>query len=94
MALVHSFEPVIGNNPRVLILGSMPGIASLDAIQYYAHPRNAFWPIIADLFSIDINCEYPQRIEQVKQLPVILWDTIKACHREGSLDSNIQSTSS
>ncbi len=90
MALVHSFEPVIGSNPRVLILGSMPGIASLEAVQYYAHPRNAFWPIMADLFSIDIDCEYQQRIEQIKQLPIALWDTIKACHREGSLDSNIQ----
>lgn len=90
MTLVHSFEPVIGTSPRVLILGSMPGVASLQAVQYYAHPRNAFWPIMAELFAIDIDCEYQQRIDQVKQLPVILWDTIKACRREGSLDSNIQ----
>lgn len=91
MTLVHSFEPVIGNNPRVLILGSMPGIVSLQAVQYYANPRNAFWPIMADLFAIEIDCEYQHRIDQIKQLPVILWDTIKACHREGSLDSSIKS---
>lgn len=90
MALVHSFEPVIGANPRILILGSMPGVASLQAVQYYAHPRNAFWPIMAALFGIDIDCHYEQRIAQVKQLPVVLWDTIQFCHREGSLDSNIQ----
>ena len=90
MALVHSFEPVIGSNPRVLILGSMPGVVSLQAVQYYANPRNAFWPVMADLFAIEIDCEYQHRIHQIKQLPIILWDTIKACHRCGSLDSSIQ----
>jgi hypoxanthine-DNA glycosylase len=90
MALVHSFEPVIGSNPRVLILGSMPGVVSLQAVQYYANPRNAFWPVMADLFAIEIDCEYQHRIDQIKQLPIILWDTIKACHRRGSLDSSIQ----
>ncbi len=90
MALVHSFEPVIGCNPRILILGSMPGVVSLQAVQYYANPRNAFWPIMAALFNIDIDCDYQHRIEQISHLPLVLWDTIKACHREGSLDSNIQ----
>lgn len=90
MALVHSFEPVIGSDPRILILGSMPGVISLQAVQYYAHPRNAFWPIMANLFGIDIDGGYQKRIEQVNRMPVVLWDTIKACHRDGSLDSNIQ----
>jgi len=90
MTRVHSFEPVIGSHPRILILGSMPGVVSLQAVQYYANPRNAFWAIMADLFAINIDCDYESRIEQVKQLPVVLWDTIKACHREGSLDSNIK----
>jgi len=90
MPRVHSFEPVIGIDPRVLILGSMPGVISLHATQYYGNPRNAFWPILSDLFGIEINCDYEQRVEQVSRLPLILWDTIKTCHREGSLDSNIQ----
>jgi hypoxanthine-DNA glycosylase len=47
-------------------------------------------PILAELFGIEINCDYGQRIEQVSRLPLILWDTIRTCHREGSLDSNIQ----
>jgi TDG/mug DNA glycosylase family protein len=89
MALVHSFEPVVGRNPRIIILGSMPGVVSLQAVQYYANPRNAFWTIIADLFDIDIECSYDSRIEQISKLPLILWDTLKACHREGSLDSKI-----
>ncbi|MCP4488931.1 MAG: DNA-deoxyinosine glycosylase [Gammaproteobacteria bacterium] len=90
MARVHSFEPVIGRTPRVLILGSIPSVVSLQFVQYYANPRNAFWPIMADLFGIDIDCDYPARIQQVAMLPIALWDTIKACHREGSLDSSIQ----
>jgi len=89
MALVHSFEPIVGSNPRIVILGSMPGVVSLQAVQYYANPRNAFWAIIAELFGIDIDCGYPSRVEQISQLPLILWDTLKACHREGSLDSKI-----
>ncbi|MCK4709867.1 MAG: DNA-deoxyinosine glycosylase [Gammaproteobacteria bacterium] len=89
MPFIESFEPVIGENPKVLILGSIPGIASLQAQQYYAHPRNAFWPIMAKLFDVDWSDDYQSRIEQVKCLPVVLWDTLKACHREGSLDSAI-----
>ena len=89
MPLVHSFEPIVGRDPRIVILGSMPGVVSLQAVQYYANPRNAFWAIIAELFGIDIDCSYQSRVQQISQLPLILWDTLKACHREGSLDSKI-----
>ena len=89
MARVHSFEPVIGQQPRVIILGSMPGVASLEAVQYYAHPRNAFWPIIGELFGFEHEDDYETRIQQIEALPIILWDSLKACHRPGSLDSNI-----
>ena len=89
MPLVHSFEPIVGRNPRIVILGSMPGVVSLQAAQYYANPRNAFWAIIAELFGIDLDCSYPSRVEQISQLPLVLWDTLKACQREGSLDSKI-----
>ena len=89
MARVQSFAPVIGANPRILILGSMPGVASLDAVQYYAHPRNAFWPIMGELFGIDPTTDYAQRIGQISQQPVVLWDTLHSCYRPGSLDSAI-----
>ena len=89
MNQVQSFEPVIGTNPRVIILGSMPGVASLEAVQYYAHPRNAFWPIMEQLFGIDVAAEYALRIEQIARQPLILWDTLRSCHRPGSLDSSI-----
>lgn len=89
MPIVQSFEPVIGTDPRVLILGSMPGVASLKAQQYYAHPRNAFWPIMSELFSIQWAENYETRIEQIKALPLVLWDVLHFCQREGSLDANI-----
>jgi double-stranded uracil-DNA glycosylase len=91
MSLLHSFEPLIGRHPKVLILGSMPGVKSLQDQQYYAHPRNTFWPIMGELFSIEWSDNYVQRVEQIKQLPVIIWDVLKSCRREGSLDSNIHS---
>ena len=90
MTRVQSFAPILGKHPRVLILGSMPGIASLEAVQYYAHPRNIFWPIMADLFSIDAETDYAQRIAQISKAPVILWDTLKRCERSGSLDASIK----
>ena len=89
MPFIESFAPVIGDNPKVLILGSIPGIASLQVQQYYAHPRNNFWPIMAKLFDVEWLDDYESRIQQVKKFPVVLWDTLKACHREGSLDSAI-----
>ena len=92
MPVVQSFDPVIGTNPRVLILGSMPGVASLEAQQYYAHPRNGFWPIMARLFDVEWVEDYAARIEQLSQLPVILWDVLRSCRREGSLDADICSS--
>ena len=89
MSRVQSFEPVIGTNPQVIILGSMPGVASLEAVQYYAHPRNAFWPIMGELFKFDPAADYGTRVNQIQALPIILWDSLKACHRLGSLDSAI-----
>jgi hypoxanthine-DNA glycosylase len=89
MSEVESFAPVIGSNPQVLILGSMPGVASLEAVQYYAHPRNAFWPIMAELFAFDASGDYIQRIAQIERKPVVLWDTLRRCYRPGSLDSAI-----
>ena len=89
---VCSIEPIIGHNPRIIILGSMPGIISINAAQYYANPRNLFWTVLADLFGMDIDCSYESKVQQIQQLPMIVWDTLKACHREGSLDSKILNT--
>ena len=93
MDQVQSFEPLIGQRPRIIILGSMPGVASLEAAQYYAHPRNVFWRIIQELFDIDHRASYTWRVAQLSRQPLILWDTLQACRRPGSLDSNIDADS-
>ena len=93
MDQVQSFEPIIGQRPRIIILGSMPGVASLEAVQYYAHPRNAFWPIMGELFAVNHKASYESRICELEKLPLILWDTLQVCRRPGSLDSNIDISS-
>lgn len=85
----RGFAPIIGGRPRVLILGSMPGQASLSAFQYYAHPRNAFWPIMAALFGIDHRQRYEARAQALVANEMAVWDVLESCDRPGSLDSAI-----
>jgi double-stranded uracil-DNA glycosylase len=83
-----SFPPIATKNSRVLILGSMPGIKSLAAQQYYAHPQNAFWKIMTALFQAPVET-YDQRVALIKQNGLALWDVLKFCERHGSLDTSI-----
>jgi hypoxanthine-DNA glycosylase len=89
MKLSQGFAPLARPDAHTLILGSMPGVASLDANQYYAFPRNAFWKIMGELFSAGPGLNYPSRVEVLGSNHIALWDVIQACHRPGSLDSNI-----
>jgi len=87
---VFSFQPVCGPSAKVLILGSMPGIASLKAKQYYAHPRNSFWVILGKIVGFDAGEPYGVRIEALRNSAFALWDVLHSCVRPGSLDSNIE----
>ena len=78
---------------QILILGSMPGRASLNAVEYYAHPRNVFWSIMAALLNFDINQRYALRCGALKSSGVALWDVLRSCRRAGSLDTAIDPTS-
>ena len=93
MAHVSSFPPIVGRSPRTLILGTMPGTASLDAQQYYAHPRNAFWGILADLLGFDAGLDYAARTRRLVDADIAVWDVLRSCKRPGSLDSNIEPAS-
>jgi hypoxanthine-DNA glycosylase len=73
----------------MLILGSMPGTESLRRQQYYAHPRNAFWPIMGALFGAGPDLPYPARIERLRAARVAVWDVVGQCRRVGSLDARI-----
>lgn len=88
MARVHGFPPIGQPDARILILGSMPSRESLARQQYYAHPRNAFWPILASLLDIETD-NYEERARQVALKRVAIWDVLKSCYRAGSLDSAI-----
>ena len=86
---IESFSPIAAPDSRVLILGSMPGDASLKAGQYYAHKRNAFWRIMGELFGAGLEKPYDERVRILDARGIALWDVLQSCVRAGSLDSNI-----
>lgn len=88
--LIKSLKPIINDHARVLILGSIPGAESLRQQQYYANPRNHFWPIIYAIFGREQSGEYHERVEVVQQQGIALWDVLGEASREGSLDSSIK----
>jgi len=90
---VHSFPPIVNASSHTLVLGSMPGRVSLRAGEYYAHPRNLFWRSMERLLRIDPSAPYDQRVASLLEHGVALWDVLKSCTRESSLDADIVSSS-
>jgi hypoxanthine-DNA glycosylase len=87
----RSFAPVVDENTRILILGSLPGDASLAQQQYYAHPQNRFWHLLSELISVNlVDQEYVLRLQTLLLHHIGLWDVVAQAKRRGSLDSQIR----
>lgn len=87
--LLQGMPPIAAPDADTLVLGSMPGEESLRRRQYYAHPRNHFWPIAGELFGAGPALEYDARLDVLKAARIAVWDVLGACRRPGSLDSAI-----
>jgi hypoxanthine-DNA glycosylase len=91
LPLLHALPPVVAPHTRLLVLGSFPGAASLAAGQYYAHPRNQFWPLLGALWGLDLHAmPYAQRLDHLLERGLGLWDVYARCRRRGSLDADIR----
>ena len=89
--LKRAFAPVADDQTRVLVLGSLPGDASLKAEQYYAHPQNGFWRLIGDVIGREIAAlPYLERLAALTVAGIGLWDVIASAERPGSLDAAIR----
>jgi TDG/mug DNA glycosylase family protein len=93
MQRIHCFAPIEDVGTIVLVLGSMPGKASLAAGQYYAHQRNIFWTIMGDLIGAHSGLPYEERLKILRSSGIALWDVLQSCVRKTSLDSHIEITS-
>ncbi len=89
MLYIDGFAPIVSDNASVLILGTMPSETSLLRQQYYGHTRNAFWPIMSELFGAAPELCYQRRKEVLMENGIAVWDVLQSCNRLGSSDSRI-----
>ena len=88
----QSFGAVCDKNTQLLILGSLPGKRSIAEQQYYAHPRNALWPIVCSWMKIPVTLSYQDKLSAALERGIGFWDVVAKAERPGSLDSNIDSS--
>ena len=89
--MIECFPPIIDEDSQILIIGTMPSVKSLDKKEYYAHPRNAFWKIMAKLYLNGAEfSNFDEKKACILAHHLALWDNLKFCERNGSLDSNIK----
>lgn len=89
--MINSFPPLVAADTEILILGTMPGIASLAKQEYYAHPRNHFWKIMFTLLSdLPVPENFGDKIKMLQGNNIGLWDVLENCERKGSLDIHIK----
>jgi hypoxanthine-DNA glycosylase len=84
-----SFSPLVNDDASRIVLGSIPGDASLRQQQYYAHPQNTFWRIAASYLGFSVDQPYMQKVDKLLAAGIGLWDVVASCQRSGSLDSAI-----
>lgn len=87
---IYSFPSISNKESKILVLGTMPGIVSLEVNQYYGHPRNAFWKLLFMLFEQPFSMDYEVRKKLALTNGIAIWDVLQACERKGSLDSAIK----
>jgi hypoxanthine-DNA glycosylase len=88
--VLEGLPPIVTDGARMLILGNMPSVLSLEAQQYYGNPRNGFWRITGEIFGFDASAPYDVRLAALCARGVAVWDVLRLCRRHGSLDSAIE----
>jgi double-stranded uracil-DNA glycosylase len=88
-AKIQGFAPIYRQDARVLILGTLPGQASLEAGQYYAQPKNSFWEIMSDIVGAELGVDYETSLERLKNAGIAIWDVLESAERKSSLDKDI-----
>lgn len=89
MSYCEGFQPIIPTHPKIMILGTMPSVKSLEDAFYYAHPQNAFWGILSCVFSTHVS-SITDKKKLLFEQQILLWDVLQSCQRQGSLDSAIE----
>ena len=84
--LCHSFDCICAEDARVLIVGTMPSVKSLERAQYYGHPRNAFWPILFEAFGEAYRDDYAVKQALIRAHCMAVWDAAACCESVGSID--------